>query len=84
MAPRDPTEDTEPSFLEEVWDPVRKALIEGSKSEEEAVGVLRQSWKAQHDKDLKRWNKHLRQLQQNPGPGDDTGDDAANPPGAEG
>jgi hypothetical protein len=68
MEPRDPTADIEPNFNDEVWDALRSALIEGGKSEEEAVGIIRESWKAQHDKEVEAWNEHLRQRQQDHGP----------------
>ena len=59
MDPRDPTADIEPDFEEEAWEAPRQALIEGGKSLEEAVDVLKQSWRSQHNRNLEAWNEHL-------------------------
>lgn len=67
--------ETEPDFEGETWEGARNAIMEGGKSVEEAVEVLRQSWKIQHEKNLQAWNERDRQRRRSPAPGDDGGND---------
>jgi hypothetical protein len=62
MPPRDPTADAEPDFGEELWEGARNAIIEGGKTAEVAIEILRQAWAARHERDLDLWNEHLQQL----------------------
>jgi len=63
--------DTEPDFEDETWELARNAIVEGGKLVEEAVEVLRQSWKVQHEKHIQAWNEQVQQRRRNPAPGDD-------------
>lgn len=63
MAPRDPTADTEPDFGSDCWNPTREVMVNQELSTERAIEILRQSWRAQRQKDIEVWNEHLQQLQ---------------------
>ena len=41
MAPRNPTADEEPNFKDKIWEATRAAIVEGGKTVEEAVEILR-------------------------------------------
>ncbi|KAF9782113.1 hypothetical protein BJ322DRAFT_1022596 [Thelephora terrestris] len=60
----DPTAETEPDYESAVWDAARNAIIAGGKTPEEAIGILREGWRAQHDGALKEWNEHLQRQQE--------------------
>ena len=60
MAPRDPSTDEEPNYEDEFWEGPRTAIIGGGKTAEEAVEILRQAWKAKHDRDVALWTEHMR------------------------
>ena len=60
MAPRNPTADEEPDFEDESWDGPRTAIMEGGRTAEEAVAMLRQSWRTKHDRDVASWTEHTR------------------------
>lgn len=64
MPPRDPAGYEEPDFEGDDWGDVREALVAGGKTVEEAVQVMRQSWKAQYDRNLEQWEEQVRQQQQ--------------------
>ena len=63
MVPRDPTADTEPDFGSDCWNPTREVMVNQELSTERAIEILRQSWRAQRQKDIEVWNEHLQQLQ---------------------
>lgn len=63
MEIRDPTGDTEPDFHSNSWEIPRNAIVEGGKTVDEAVEILRKGWQAQHEKNLAAWNGHLEQQQ---------------------
>ena len=67
MDPRDPTADVEPDFNDEIWRIPRDALVDRENTVEGAVDILRQSWRALHQKNLDAWNAHLEQ-RRNEGP----------------
>ena len=77
MEPRNPTANTEPDFEEEAWEVARNAIVAGGKEPAEAVEIMRQSWRTQHQRELDAWNEHVQQRRANPGPGSNNGDDAA-------
>lgn len=52
MAPRDPTADTEPNFESAEWEVMRNVLIDNGKSPDEAVDILRQGWRGQHERNV--------------------------------
>ena len=60
MAPRNPTADKEPDFEDESWEGPRTAIMEGGRTAEEAVGMLGQSWRTKHDRDVASWTGHMR------------------------
>ena len=57
MPPRDPADFVEPDFEGDDWESVREALVAGGKTVEEAIQVMRQSWKAQYDRNLEQWEE---------------------------
>lgn len=63
MAPRDPMADIEPNFESDSWNTTREVMVNQGLLAEQATEILRQSWKAQHEKDIEAWNKHLQQPQ---------------------
>jgi len=73
----DPTLETEPDFESETWEVPRNAIVEGGKSDEEAVEILRQSWKVQHERNIQAWNEQVQQRRRSPIPEDDDGNDQA-------
>ena len=60
MAPRNPTADTEPNFESEAWE---AAIVAGGQSVQDAINLMKQAWKTQHEKDLEAWDEYLRQRQ---------------------
>jgi hypothetical protein len=80
MPPRDPTSDVEPNFEEDAWEGAIAAIVEGGKSEEEAVEILKQGWRTKHDRDLVLWNEYVLQQRLEAGPGDGGHQDPANNP----
>ena len=64
MAPRDPTTELEPEFENEEWTVTREALISQGNTADEALEILRKSWRDQHQRRLQAWNEHLEQQQQ--------------------
>ena len=77
MAPLNPSTEVEPNFAGESWEAARDGIISGGKTAEEAIEILTQSWRAQHERNLVAWNEHLQQQQQAPGP---NGGNGGNPP----
>ena len=63
MAPCDPSMDEEPNYEDEFWEGPRTTIIGGGKTAEEAVEILRQAWRAKHDRDVALWTEHM-QLEQ--------------------
>ena len=64
MQLRDPTRDVEPNFEDAVWAVAREAIMAGGKSPEEALDILKEGWRTQHERDLEAWEERLRQQQQ--------------------
>ena len=60
MAPQNPTADKEPDFEDKSWEGPRTAIMEGGRTAEGAIGMLRQSWRTKHDRDVASWTKHTR------------------------
>ena len=69
MEIRDPTKDVEPNFLSDDGEGMREAIVEGGKSVDEAVEILRRGWQAQHEKNIQAWNEQVGR--QPPGAGND-------------
>ena len=63
----DSTAEAEPDFENAVWEGTRNTIVTGGKSLEEAVEILKAGWRAQHERDVEAWNKHILQLQQEAG-----------------
>jgi hypothetical protein len=80
MPPRDPTLDVEPDFEEEAWEGTIAAIVEGGKSAEEAVEILRRGWRTKYDRDLVLWNEYVQQQRTGPEPGERGRRDPANDP----
>ena len=79
MEPRNPTADREPDFEGAEWEGLRTALTDSGKTHDEAVEILLQGWKNQHERNVRAWDEWRQQQErENEEAGDrDNGEDSA-------
>ena len=63
MQLRDPTLEAEPNFEDVAWEAARNAITAGGKTLEEAIEILKEGWKVQHERAVEEWIEQ-RQLRQ--------------------